>query len=156
MPASRLELQSYAIVHGPNERGEWFAARRGAAADGSAFITCRASRIKASSCAHPCSSYAMLSPSGIAGAELSNLDGCELRGGTFGRDRDRLFARLAVEQEEAADHFLRLGERTVDRDRLAVALLHANALLVAAQRLTDLQDAARFETLAEFQHAVIQ
>src|SRR5690349_8906815 len=41
--------------------------------------------------------------------------------------RERLLSRRDVEDREAADHFLRLGERAIGRDELSLRDAHARA-----------------------------
>src|SRR5690606_27242253 len=60
-------------------------------------------------------------PSAEAGPELAPPDGLPLRGGARRRDLQCLLARLAFEQKKPADDLLRLDERAVVRDALAVA-----------------------------------
>jgi hypothetical protein len=50
-------------------------------------------------------------------------------------DGDGLVAAVDIEQEEAADHFLGLGEPPVQHLGLAAADLHAGGLAVPRQRL---------------------
>src|SRR4051812_23424513 len=45
----------------------------------------------------------------ITGAGLAHFDRGPFGGRAFARDRDRFFARGDVDEEEAADHFLRFG-----------------------------------------------
>jgi hypothetical protein len=57
---------------------------------------------------------APIAASDVAGRELADLDAAPLGRRALGRDREGLVLARGVEQEEAADHFLRLGERAVD------------------------------------------
>src|SRR5690606_34099744 len=91
-----------------------------------------------------------------AGAELADLDRRPLRGGAPRRDLDGLLAAVAVEQEEAADDFLRLDERPVVGQPLAVPDLDPDAGRIALQRLADLQQTLRLQLLAELHHALVE
>src|SRR5688572_15585591 len=59
-------------------------------------------------------SRAQRAASGVAGGDLADLDAAPLGGGAFGGDRERFVLGRRIEQEEAADHLLGLGERAVD------------------------------------------
>src|SRR4051794_32908579 len=70
----------------------------------------------------------------VPGGETRHLDTLELfdhpaaRGGAALRPFDRLFLRLHLDQPEAADHLLRLGEWSVGHDALTALECHARAL----------------------------
>jgi hypothetical protein len=49
-----------------------------------------------------------------AGSQLTHFDRRPLGCWALGSDRDRFFPRLAIEQEEAADHLFRLREGAVE------------------------------------------
>src|ERR1700756_2482545 len=66
---------------------------------------------------------------------FAHFDARPLRRGTAPRDGERLVARCAIDEEKAADHLLRLGERAVDDARAAFAHLHARAAGVGGERV---------------------
>jgi hypothetical protein len=68
-----------------------------------------------------------------AGPQLANFDRRILRRRTLGGDRDGLLARLARQQKETPDHFLRFGERAVEYMPRLAAHLYASALIIALQ-----------------------
>src|SRR5205085_10398444 len=88
--------------------------------------------------------------------EVERLDGRPWRRRALVGDGDRLLLRVALEQEEAPDHLLRLGERAIDERAIAVAHPHPHALAVGLERLAERQQAARLEIGAEIEHALIQ
>src|SRR5437660_11593302 len=89
-----------------------------------------------------------------AGTHLAHLDRGELRRRAFAGVAQRVLAR-AIEQEEAADDLLRLGERPVDQAALAVAHLDARALGNRAERVGGFQNPFRLQTFTELNHAVV-
>ena len=71
--------------------------------------------------------------------EGTNLDDAVARVGAAPRDPDRLLAARGVDDPEAAEQLLALGERAVGYERLAAAHADARALGLGAQRHADPQ-----------------
>ena len=88
-------------------------------------------------------------------AQLAHFHGGPGGGRAFGGQRQRFLARVAIQQEEAADHFLGLGEGAVDHAALAVAHAQPHALGVGFQRFGALQQAALVQAFGIAQHGAI-
>ena len=73
----------------------------------------------------------------------------------LGGQGQRLVQGGDVDQEEAADHLLGLGERPVEDPRLAVAHLQPRALLEPGERFDAAQEATLLQGLGEAEHAVV-
>jgi hypothetical protein len=98
-----------------------------------------------------------------SGAWLSSQHGATARTSTVAHsaagqrrgDVDRFIEAAAVDQEEAADHFLGLGKGAVEQLGLALAHLHAHRAGLRGQRLHREQLALVAQLLAEALHAGI-
>src|SRR5258707_15713662 len=112
-------------------------------APGKSLVTCRRSAGNHATWSFP------------ARSDLADFDGAPRRRRTFLCNDHRFFERVAIEQEEAADHFLRFGERTVDDIAAAVAHLHARASGRRRQRFDRAEHAARLESSGKANHLII-
>src|SRR6185436_4091436 len=89
----------------------------------------------------------------VARRERPDFDGAPFGRRAALRERHRFGVRVAIDQEESADHLLGLGERAVDHARAALAHLHARGLLQRGQRFDAEQQALRLQFVGKALHA---